>query len=100
MRGLDKPTRCFGLSLLKALAFTRRKENCVKFNMGIEDNYASFIDKDTGVSVFVDSFDNEEFEVRIGTVSESKPAGCIRAKDSEDLNAQLEALFKKHQGEA
>ena len=71
----------------------------MKFDMEIEDNYASFIDKNTGVSVFVDSFDNEEFEVRIGTVSESKPAGNITAKTSEDLNAQLEVLFKKYQGE-
>ena len=71
----------------------------MKFAMEIEDNYASFIDKNTGVSVFVDSFDNEEFEVRIGTVSESKPAGNITAKTSEDLNAQLEVLFKKYQGE-
>ena len=71
----------------------------MKFDMEIEDNYASFIDKDSEVSVFVDSFDNEEFEVRIGTVSESKPAGSIKAKTSEDLNAQLEVLFKKYQGE-
>ena len=71
----------------------------MKFNMAIEDNYASFIDEATGVSVFVDSFDNEEFEVRIGTVTESDLAGSIHAKSSEELNQKLEDLFNKHQGE-
>ena len=41
-------------------------ENMImKFDMSIEDNFASFIDKKTGKAVFVDSFDNKVFEVRI-----------------------------------
>ena len=42
----------------------------MKFDMSITDNYASFIDRDSGVAVFVDSFYNQEFEVRIGTINE------------------------------
>lgn len=70
----------------------------MKFDMSIEDNYASFIDKETGKSVFVDSFDNEEFEVRIGTVSESESAGTILAKSTEELNDKLVNLYLKFQG--
>lgn len=70
----------------------------MKFDMSITDNYASFIDKDSGVAVFVDSFDNQEFEVRIGTINESEPAGSVVAGTSEELNVKLEALFWKHRG--
>lgn len=71
----------------------------MKFDMSITDNYASFIDKDSGVAVFVDSFDNQEFEVRIGTINESEPAGSIFAETNEELNAKLAALFLEHKGE-
>lgn len=71
----------------------------MKFNMSIEDNFASFIDDKSGVAVFVDSFDNEEFEVRIGTVTESQEAGSITATTTNELNEKLEALYRKHQGE-
>lgn len=71
----------------------------MKFNMSIEDNFASFIDDKSGVAVFVDSFDNEEFEVRIGTVTASQEAGSITATTTKELNEKLEALYRKHQGE-
>jgi len=71
----------------------------MKFDMSISDNYASFIDEGTGVAVFVDSFDNEEFEVRIGSIEDSKLAGSVRASSSEELNQKLCDLFKKFQGE-
>ena len=71
----------------------------MKFDMAIRDNYASFIDKDSGVAVFVDSFDNQEFEVRIGTINESELAGTIFAATTEELNAKLAALFSAHAGE-
>ena len=70
----------------------------MKFDMSVEDNYASFIDKETGKSVFVDSFDNEEFEVRIGTVTESEPAGTILATSTKELNEKLGSLYLKFQG--
>ncbi len=71
----------------------------MNFDMAITDNYASFIDKDSGEAVFVDSFDNQEFEVRIGTIDESEFAGSIFAETSDELNAKLAALFVAHKGE-
>ena len=71
----------------------------MNFDMSITDNYASFIDKDTGVAVFVDSFDNQEFEVRIGSIEESNLAGTIHAANSEELNKKLSQLFNEFQGE-
>jgi hypothetical protein len=68
------------------------------FNMSIEDNFASFIDESSGVAVFVDSFDNNEFEVRIGTIEDSESVGVIHATTSEELNKKLADLFKAHQG--
>lgn len=70
----------------------------MKFDMAITDNYASFIDKDSD-AVFVDSFDNQEFEVQIGTINESELAGTIFAATTEELNAKLAALFSAHAGE-
>ena len=71
----------------------------MKFDMSIEDNFASFIDDNTGKSIFVDSFDNKEFEVRIGTVSESKPAGKITACTTKELNEKLTELYQNFQGQ-
>lgn len=71
----------------------------MNFDMSITDNYASFIDKNSGTAVFVDSFDNKEFEVRIGTINESEPAGSIFAETNEELNIKLAALFAAHKGE-
>lgn len=71
----------------------------MNFDMSITDNYASFIDKGTGVAVFVDSFDNQEFEVRIGSIEESNLAGTIHAANSEELNKKLSQLFNEFQGE-
>ena len=68
----------------------------MKFDMSITDNYASFIDKNSGVAVFVDSFDNQEFEVRIGTINESELAGSIMATTTEELNNKLAALLSEY----
>ena len=68
----------------------------MKFDMSITDNYASFIDKDSGVAVFIDSFDNQEFEVRIGTINESELAGSIMATTTEELNNKLAALLSEY----
>lgn len=70
----------------------------MKFDMSISDNYASFIDESTGESVFVDSFDNKEFEVRIGTIDSSKFAGKIVASSTDELNDKLLQLFEQFQG--
>lgn len=68
----------------------------IKFEMSTEDNFASFQDRDRGVFVFVDSFDNEEFEVRVGSLTESNHAGKITASNDVELNRKLEALYKSY----
>lgn len=70
----------------------------MKFNMSIEDNSSSYIDEETGVAVFVDSFNNQEFDVRIGSVDESIPMGSITADSDEELNKKLLELLEKYQG--
>lgn len=66
----------------------------MNFDMSIDDNYASFIDSNTGISVLVDSFDNNEFEVRIGTTESSEKVGTIVVSTTEELNQKLGELFK------
>ncbi|WP_171037555.1 hypothetical protein [Pseudoalteromonas sp. S558] len=51
----------------------------MKFDMTITDNFASFYDEQEGSHIFIDSFDNENFEVRIGSLEDSKPVGNIVA---------------------
>lgn len=70
----------------------------MKFNMSTGDNFASFIDKNNGTCVFVDSFDNEEFTVRIGTLNDTEIVGSITAKSNDELNDKLSALYKSYQG--
>lgn len=70
----------------------------MKFDMSIDDNFASFIDKETGEAVFVDSFDNVNFEVRIGTVADSDYAGAVRAETSCELNEKLEEIYSNFKG--
>jgi len=87
------------LPVLAALAFSRSfllNEGVeMKFDMSVSDNAASFIDKETGDAVFVDSFDNKEFEVRIGTIESSEIAGTVTAVSDSELNEKLAELFKK-----
>lgn len=68
----------------------------MNFDMSVTDNYASFIDKDSGVAVFVDSFDNQEFAVRMGTTKESEFVGSVFAETNDELNTKLAALFLAH----
>lgn len=63
-----------------------------KFDMSIENNFASFKSSTSNKYVFVDSFDNKEFSVRMGTLSESKEIGTITASTSEELNRKLRKL--------
>ena len=71
----------------------------MKFDMSIEDNYSSFNDSENGLIVFVDSFDNKEFDVRIGSMLESTNAGKIKADNSDDLNEKLSKLYQQYLGE-
>lgn len=69
----------------------------MQFTMSIEDNYWHQIDELTGAAIFVDSFDNKEFDVRIGTIQDSEPAGTITASSDEELNSKLAVLYKAFQ---
>lgn len=63
--------------------------------MTVKENFASFSDKETGKFVFVDSFDNVEFYVRLGTILESQHIGTVTALSDEDLTRKLNELVKK-----
>ncbi|MDI9219667.1 hypothetical protein QMZ30_01995 [Pantoea sp. EA-12] len=67
-----------------------------KFDMQIEQNYASFFDAESGNAVFVDSFDNEEFDVRMGTLSFSTHIATVHALSNEELNRKLSEIAAQH----
>ena len=47
------------------------------------------------VKVSVDT-DNKEFEVRIGTITDSKSVGTITATSDVELNKKIEELFQSY----
>ena len=53
------------------------------------------MDKESGKSVFVDSFDNTEFDVRVGTMTVSKFVGTIHAESDKLLNTKLQRLVQE-----
>jgi len=68
----------------------------MNINMSIEDNFSSYIDDKTGLSIFVDSFDNHEFEVRIGSTDESVSMGSVTATSDDELNNKILELVEKY----
>lgn len=68
----------------------------MKFEMSIEDNFSSYIDPNTGFAVFIDTFDNNEFDVRVGTTEESVAIGTIVASSDDELNQKLEEMVVKY----
>lgn len=68
----------------------------INFDMKLHDNSASFHDHETGLHVLVDSCDNSEFNIRIGSVTESSPAGTITAGNDVELNAKLNDIYQRH----
>lgn len=68
----------------------------MKFDMAITDNFASFYDEKEESHIFIDSFDNENFEVRIGNLEDSKPIGDVVAFTDDELNLKLLELYNKH----
>ena len=62
------------------------------FRMSRDENFATFRDRETGRVVFVDSFDNIEFNVRLGTMEESRDLGSFVAESDEVLNKKLHEL--------
>ena len=65
----------------------------MEFKMSIEDNFSSYIDPDTGLALFIDTFDNHEFDVRIGSIEDSTAVGTITADTDKELNEKLMELF-------
>lgn len=65
------------------------------FDMSLFQNVAIFYDGDD--VVFVDSFDNKEFNVRLGTLEQSKFIGSVIAASSEELNQKLAKLVHQYQ---
>lgn len=68
----------------------------MNINMSVEDNFSSYIDEKTGLAIFVDSFDNHDFEVRIGSTDESVSMGTITADNDEELNRCILELVEKY----
>ena len=62
-----------------------------KFDMSLSQNFAIFYDGDD--VVLVDSFDNNHFDVRMGTVANSEMIGSITASSDSELNVALEGLI-------
>jgi hypothetical protein len=60
--------------------------------MTTRENFASFRDQATGKVVYVDSFDNREFNVRYGTAESTVDLGTIEADCDDVLNAKLAEL--------
>jgi len=67
----------------------------IDFRMSLRENFASFRDEATGQFVFVDSFDNHEFSVRVGTLDESRYLGAVVADSSDALNNKLRDLVTR-----
>ena len=67
----------------------------IDFKMTTQENFASFIDPKTGVMVFIDSFDNQEFNVRSGDLLKSKSIGIIKARNNKILNEKLRNIYRK-----
>jgi hypothetical protein len=67
----------------------------IKFDMSVTDNFASFYDSSSDGVVFVDTFDNHEFNVRVGTLEATQLAGVVVASTDEELNSKLERLVQR-----
>ncbi|MFS1427683.1 hypothetical protein LMH73_011050 [Vibrio splendidus] len=68
----------------------------MKIDMKVTQNYAKFTDDESGITMFVDSHDNIEFNVRIGNIEESHDVGSIIALNTVDLQNKLNNIFNTH----
>lgn len=68
----------------------------MKFEMSITDNFASFFDERKERYIFIDSFDNKPFEVRVGDLDNPKSVGSVLASNNDELNVKLLALYNKY----
>jgi len=63
--------------------------------MSTKENFASFKDSSSSTFVFVESFDNSEFDVRVGTITDSNHFATKHADSDKDLNSKLNNIFLK-----
>lgn len=63
------------------------------FGMCVRENCASFRDEVSDRTVFVDSIDNREFHVRVGTLEQSISLGTVVADCDKTLNLELARLL-------
>jgi len=71
----------------------------MNINFSIDDNFSSYLDKETGVSIFADTFDNYIFDIRVGTANKSFAMGTINAENNKELNKKITELFEKYRNE-
>lgn len=67
----------------------------IDFDMCTEHNFAKFKDKSNGKCVFVESFNNHEFDVRIGSLNKTDYESKIVASSSLELNEKLKRLYNE-----
>ena len=67
----------------------------IDFTMNTNENFATFKDNKTGIVVFVDSFDNFDFDVRVGSFENTRFVTTVHALDSAELNAKLNMVYQE-----
>lgn len=65
----------------------------MNFDMRMNQNHSSFFDHETKEFLFVDTFDNFNYEVFMGTLSKSKLIGKFTATTEKDLNDNINKLY-------
>jgi hypothetical protein len=66
-----------------------------KFDMKTTENFALFKSDTTKNVIFVETFDNECYEVRAGTISKSEFVAKFFRSEIGDLNKKLENIAKE-----
>lgn len=66
------------------------------FDMKKEQHFASFYDENNKIFIVIDSFDNKEFNLRIGTLSETEFKCSFLVDNDKALNQRIEKEFLKY----
>jgi len=64
----------------------------IHFKMSVDQKNAAFCDSATGELVLVESRDNRQFNVRVGSLKNSRAVGSIVAENDRELNERLNRL--------
>lgn len=65
----------------------------MNFDMRMNQNHSSFFNKETKEFLFVDTFDHFNYEVFMGTLSQTKLIGKFTANNEKDLNDNIKKLY-------